>query len=410
MLRYSRSAAFLLFFLLAGHPCAFRLWAQTTEKATKGDVDRSQAEDLYQQGKFVDAMPLFEKLVADHPTDLVVHERWGWCMFQYASTLSDPEQRKKVRARARAIAVEAKGLGDTSALLQVMLDLPEDGSDPKFSDRKEVDEVMREAEAHYARGELDHAREGYLRALMLDPTNYEAALFIGDVYFKQHLNGSAGEWFARAIQIDANRETAYRYWGDALVAMDRDDDARAKYIEAIIAEPFNNRPWQALGAWAQRHKVSLNYVRLKDRVTVKIDDNKNVTMTLDNTLPKDANLTAWTTYGIGRAGWHTEKFEKEFPNVPRSRRTLQEEVHALGLMITVLKELKEYEKTRKDLDPAIQSVIKIQELGFLEPFILINRADKDIAQDYEPYRAVNRDTIRRYLDEFVVPKLKDATN
>jgi len=194
------------------------------------------------------------------------------------------------------------------------------------------------------------------------------------------------------------------------VAMDRDDDARAKYIEAIIAEPFNNRPWQALGAWAQRHKVSLNYVRLKDRVTVKIDDNKNVTMTLDNTLPKDANLTAWTTYGIGRAGWHTEKFEKEFPNVPRSRRTLQEEVHALGLMITVLKELKEYEKTRKDLDPAIQSVIKIQELGFLEPFILINRADKDIAQDYEPYRAVNRDTIRRYLDEFVVPKLKDATN
>ena len=74
------------------------------------------------------------------------------------------------------------------------------------------------AEADFSRGELDKAREGYMRALLLDPNNYSAGLFTGDVLFNQHAYGDAGEWFARAIQIDPNRETAYRYWGDVLVA------------------------------------------------------------------------------------------------------------------------------------------------------------------------------------------------
>jgi hypothetical protein len=42
--------------------------------------------------------------------------------------------------------------------------------------------------------------------------------------------------------------------------------------------------------------------------------------------------------------------------------------------------------------------------GLLEPFVLLNRADNDITQDYNDYRAANRDKLRRYLDEFVVPK------
>jgi hypothetical protein len=46
----------------------------------------------------------------------------------------------------------------------------------------------------------------------------------------------------------------------------------------------------------------------------------------------------------------------------------------------------------------------IQKAGFLEPFVLLNRADDGIAQDYPAYRDANREKVRRYLDEFVVPK------
>jgi hypothetical protein len=56
------------------------------------------------------------------------------------------------------------------------------------------------------------------------------------------------------------------------------------------------------------------------------------------------------------------------------------------------------------IDPALATLVKIDQAGFLEPFALLNRADKEIAQDYAPYRATHRDLIYRYFDEFVVPK------
>ncbi len=379
---------------------------QPPEKATKEDPARQHAEELYSQGKFVDAMPLFEALVTDHPSDMVVRERWAWCMFEYAGTLPDPQQRKSIRARARKIAVEAKNLGDNSQLLQIILGIPEDGgSDVAFSDSKEVDSTMKAAEADFSRGDLDKAREGYMRVLQIDPNNYAAALFTGDVYFKQNSYDSAGEWFARAIKICPDCETAYRYWGDTLVAMGKEDEARAKFIDGIVADPYGNRSWMGLQNWLKRNKVGLNNVRLKDRGSVTAKDDKNITITLDSSLgKKDPNGLAWTTYSLSCASWRGDKFKKEFPNEPKYRRTLKEESDSLGLMITVLKEQKDYEKHLKELDPSLQSLIKIQEAGFLDPFVLLNRADAEIAQDYEAYRAANRDKIRRYLDEFVVPK------
>lgn len=413
MLRFSRGGLIVLLVLFGG--ILGTCWAQATqpsEETLKDDPEYRQALDFYRQGKFVDAMPLFEKLVTDHPSDPKVREGWAWCMFEYAVAIPDPEQRKKIRARARTIAVQAKDLGDNSQLLQLMLEQPEDGgSDVKFSDRKEIDEAMRTAEADFVRGDLDRARGGYLRVLLIDPSNYDAALFIGDVYFKQSVYGSAGEWFSRAIQINPNRETAYRYWGDALLAMGKEGDARSKFIEAIVAEPYNRRSWQGLEKWLKQAGLELNNIRLNDHSAVTVKDDKNINVTVDDSAFKkknDPNGLAWMTYGLGRAGWHTEQSEKEFPNIPRNRHTLQEEAQALDLMVTVLKEQKDYKKKLKELDPSLQSLIKIQEMGFLEPFVLLNRADNEIAQDYASYREANRDKIRRYLDEFVVPKAAAA--
>ena len=395
-------------FLVLVQAAAGAQTSSTPEKTPKEDPARQHAEELYSQGKFVDAMPLFEALAADHPSDVAIHERWAWCVFQYAGTLPDPQQRKNARARARKIAVVAKGLGDDSQILQLMLEQPEDGgSDTSFSDNKEVDATMKQAEADFSRGELDKARDGYMRVVLMDPNNYAAALFIGDVYFKQHVQGSAGEWYSRAIQIDPNRETAYRYWGDSLAALGKEDEARSKFIDAIVAEPYNRRSWMELQNWLKRNKVDLNNVRLKDGAAVAAKDDKNISITIDEGSFKkknDPNSLAWMTYGMIRASWQGDTFKKEFPNEPKYRRTLKEESDCLGLMITVLKEQKDYQKRFKDLDPSLQSLIKIQEAGLLEPFVLINRADTDITQDYPAYRAAHRDIIRRYLDEIVVPK------
>ncbi len=374
--------------------------------ATKDDPDRQRAFELYRAGNFVGAMPLLEKLSADHPSDGAVKESLAFSVMAYAATLSDPELRKKARVRARMIALQAKTLGDTGSLLQVVLDLPEDGSDPAFSDRKEVNDVMKAAEADFARGDFEKARDGYIHALLLDPKNYDAALFIGDVYFKQHVNGSAGEWFARAVEIDPDRETAYRYWGDALSDLGKTSEAREKYIQAIIADPYSQRSWVGLTRWTQRTNLQLNWVRLQDKSSVSQKDDTHINITIDPTSlnKSDPAGAAWLMYGMNRALWHNEKFKKEFPAEPTYRRTMREEADSLHMMVTVMTEQKNFEKKKKDLDPTLQQLVKIDQAGFIEPFALLNRADKDIAQDYVPYRTAHRDTIYRYFDEFVVPK------
>src|SRR4030095_11749704 len=106
------------------------------------------------------------------------------------------------------------------------------------------DRAMEEGEAAFTRGDFDAAITAYSRAYKLDPKLYEAALFIGDIYFRKKDASRAGEWFTRAISIDPNRETAYRYWGNALMAAERTDEARDKYIEAVIAAPYSRMTWE----------------------------------------------------------------------------------------------------------------------------------------------------------------------
>ena len=199
-----RNCAFVLLLILSSLGSVL-VWGQASKSAAE-DPERRRALELYDQNNFVDAMPLLESLAAKYPGDVVVLERWAFSMIGYAKTLNDVEARKKVRMRARTIALQAKEHGDDSNLLGTMLEsLPEDGSEPAYSNRKELDEIMQRAEADFARGELDKAREGYMKALSLDPNYYEAALFTGDVLYKQDKLGSAGESYARAIQIDPNR-------------------------------------------------------------------------------------------------------------------------------------------------------------------------------------------------------------
>lgn len=366
---------------------------------------RRQALDLYRQGKFVDAMPLLEKLSQINPNDYVVREHYAYCILQYSATLKDSQSRKNARIEARNVATEAKKLGDQSELLQVLLSIPEDGSETKFSERADVDEGMKAAEAEFARGNLDKAREGYKYVMDLDPNNYDAALFIGDVYFKEHAYNSAGEWFARAIKIDPARETAYRYWGDALAMSGKNDEAREKYINAVIAEPYSREPWSALRNWSDRIKQPFNAIILQNKSTVT-KDGAHTTITLDEHSLKggDPEVAGWVAYSGIRADWQKDKFKKEFPKEATYRRSLKEEAEALDTMVTVVAPEAASQKKAEKLDPAVLALIQIDHEGLLEPFVLLNRADPEIARDYPAYRDAHHDKLYRYVDQYVIPK------
>lgn len=259
---------------------------------------------------------------------------------------------------------------------------------------------MKSGEADFARGDLDKARKGYLRALLLDPNNYQATLFMGDTYFKQHANGSAGEWFGRAIQIDPDRETAYRYWGDALSADGKNAEAREKYIQAVVAEPYNQQSWMGLSQWAQRSKVQLNWLRFEDKARIIATQN-GPRVTMDPSLHTQDQIQPWLVYAGRRLQWQKEEFKKSFPNDSKYRRTLMEEVDALQFMISALPQ----RDTTGKLDPSFAVLVKASQAGFIEPFAVLNCADPEIAQDYPEYRKTHRNVVLRYFDEFVVPNV-----
>jgi hypothetical protein len=78
------------------------------------------------------------------------------------------------------------------------------------------------------------------------------------------------------------------------------------------------------------------------------------------------------------------------------------------MFITVSAELAAKQKAKAS-DADLSTLAAIEKAGLLDPFVLLNRADSGIARDYVPYRETNRDKIRRYLDEFVVPKTPAQT-
>lgn len=61
---------------------------------------KQQAVELYKEGKLEDALPIYEKLHAAEPDDLVVLEGLAFCTLTHAQTLTDSNARKAERIKA----------------------------------------------------------------------------------------------------------------------------------------------------------------------------------------------------------------------------------------------------------------------------------------------------------------------
>jgi len=402
--RTTTIAKFLLLVSLVTACSVAILQAQSTKDDPETAALRKQALQLYRESKFVDAMPLLEKLSNINPSDFVVREHWAYCILEYSKTIPNPQERRAARRQARAVGLEAKKLGDEGELLQVLLSIPEDGSDLKFSERADVDEAMKAAEASRAKGNLDDAKRGYLHVLELDTKNYDATVYVGDVYFSERAFNSAGEWFDKAIKLDPDKETAYRYWGDALGEAGKNGEAREKYINAVIAEPYTRPPWTALRRWTDRTNQQFNAILLQNKSSANNVADKAVKLDEQPLKGANAEEAGWNAYEKVRQEWKDGKFKQQFPNDTAYRRSLKEEAEALDAMVGVLAPDAASLKKAEKLDPALLALIQIDHEGLLEPYVLLNRADPEIAKDYPAYRAAHRDKLFQYMDKYVLTK------
>ncbi|HXS00129.1 MAG TPA: tetratricopeptide repeat protein [Pyrinomonadaceae bacterium] len=366
--------------------------------------ERTSAFQLYKDGKYTEALPLFEKLAAASPNDRDVIEAFAIMTAAQTVYLKDPDTRKQARIRGRELLLRAQKLGANNPLIPWMLEavVPENGADNStFSTKKEVDDAMREGEEAFASGNLPKALEMYKRALVLEPKLYEAALFIGDVYFKSADHANAAEWYGRAIAMEPDRETAYRYWGDSLMKQGRLTEAGDKFVEAYLAEPYSRLTRAGFLNWGEKAHIELAHPRVDVPTDVTSKD-KNTTITLDpNVLAKNDKTgapAAWMAYGIIRASWQTE-FAKQYPNEKTYRHSLKEEAAALR---GALEALKNQKLDPKNVDPSLQTLQKLDKEGLLECFVLLALPDAGIAQDFADYRKANLEKLRRYVKDYVL--------
>jgi tetratricopeptide (TPR) repeat protein len=390
------------------------LFAAGALAGAQDSTERQKAIELYEANKLVDALPLLEKVAAANPNDAVILSRLGFVLYANSATEKDPALRQKMRERAHLTLLRSRSLGDNSNLTTMILEAlsAPDASQLPFSSIQAAEAAIREGEAAFVRGDMDKAIEAYKRALESDPHLYDAALYAGDAEFKKASNSTdakyrsdhfdaAGVWFAKAIAINANRETAYRYWGDALDAQGKTDQARDKFVEAIIAEPYGQRSYVGLTQWAQRHKVTLGHPKIEPPNSTRSEDGKT-TLSID---PKTFNSTDgssnWIMYDLTRIAWSKGDFFKNYPDEKVYRHSLKEEATALRLVAeAAAKDLKSGKV--KALDPALAMLVKLNEDGFLEAYVLFARPDQGIARDYSAYRAANRDALRRYWMAVVI--------
>jgi len=370
-----------LLVLLCGAVC---LTAQTVDD----QAQRQKASGLFAQGKRLEALPLLEELVKANPKDAAMLVALAASLVEHAGALSDQEKAGEERLRARSLLDRAWELGDTSALAmnlsELLKQLPATGA-IKFSDNPQVDQVMREGEAAFSRRQYDQARSDYARALELEPTNYSAALFIGNTYDRQNEFSKGGEWYERAIQLAPNVETAYRYYADMLAKQGDLAKARTMLIDAAVAEPYNRIVWRELNAWAALNKTQITKVL----IGVPAEQKGEIS-------------AIWQPYREVKARWQTGgEFHKHFPGENEYRHSLPEEVEALTAAAGGI--LSGDREGAPRSDSSVKLLLKLHQAGLIAPYVLFSLGDSGIARDYDGFRAKNRGKLEEYLDKFVVP-------
>jgi tetratricopeptide (TPR) repeat protein len=365
-------------------------------------VHKKQAFELSDAADYQHAMPLLEDLAKQLPDDAEVAGRYGMAVLGNSFALEDAAKRRTERVRAHAIAVDATRRGLKGSMLDLLLDLPADGGpDASFGDQA-ITNLMARAEAAAVQGKQDDAIKLYQQALMLNPKLYEAPLFIGDAYFAQKQPDLAGVWYAKAIAIDPDRDTAYRFWCDVLTRNKKFDEARKECIEGIVADPYSPATWQFLNSWAkQAHFQTRRLVLAKLQPFQQKGDHVEI---VHDFIASGGGADAYPEYVRVRNEWVDKKFSSSLPAEKQYRHSLQEETEAIGAMLDKAETAVggNTEKLRFDL----LLLSSFRTIGVLKAHILIDRADAGISKDYLEYRKTHREELRNYVDQFLIAEEK----
>lgn len=358
----------------------------------------AKASILIDQERYAEAVPYLEILVKAAPNDSKLRFLYGFSLVAKSKQSDDNELAKQLAVKALEQFKTAKQLGLNNpmndALIKILSGEDKSENTQAYSKNPEADKYVNQAESYFAQANYDEAIKLFEKALALDPNIYEAAISGGDSYVAKKDWANAEIWYQKAIAINPNRETAYRYSATPFMRQEKYDEARDRYIEAFITEPYSQMSPRGISQWAGVTGAKLGHPKV-DIPEIKYDASGKTIMAAPVDNPN--HYSDWKTYITTRIAWHNEKFAKTFPDEKEYRHTLQEEAESIR---SVLKTAKEQNLTNSQFE----ILQKLDTDGLLEAFILMAKADDGIAEDHEAYLKNNRPKLRRYVLNYVIHK------
>ena len=197
------------------------------------------------------------------------------------------------------------------------------------------------------------------------------------------------------MAIDPNRETAYRYSATPLMKQQKYDQARDRYIESVITEPYNEMSYRGINQWAAATGAKLANPQI-EVPTVTFDD-KGKAVPTTAIKADDPSSSPWLAYLTARESWKREKFAKAFPKETAYRHSMAEETDGLRAAVKAADD-------QKSPNKQFDLLAKINSEGLLEPFVLIVLSDKEIAKDHPIYLKDNRPKLRQFILNYVIGK------
>jgi tetratricopeptide (TPR) repeat protein len=369
------------------------------------DDESKKAFELYDHGQTLAALPLFEDLHAHRPKNPAYMEGLAMSYIARGGASATPGQDVADSKLALQLFLDAKSAGATDDLCQIMIEkLSASATQPASTTPSGPKPPFREdfgqAEVLFNKGDLAGAVPLYAKSYGENPTFYFAPLYAGDCEFKLGHYDEAGVWFARAIAIDPDTETAHRYWADDLLKAGKVSEAHKQYVEAFIVDPYSKAPRLQLRAFAAKNgfRVIPPPITLPAPPTTGKDGHINITMAFPAAGERQDPLSfVWLGYSMNAALWQGEKFKKTYPNEKQYRHSLAEEVDSLKMVTALVRERKVPEAQQS---PTIRSLMALDKDNMLECWILLDNPDQGTAQDFVAYRAAHRDLLRAYVEKY----------
>ncbi|MGD9563672.1 MAG: tetratricopeptide repeat protein [Pyrinomonadaceae bacterium] len=373
------------------------LSAQTEEEVAQATV---KAMALIEQQRFAEALPHLEIVVKAIPDDAKIRFFYGWSLIAKSKQVDNLDEAKQLSAKALEQLKEAKKLGMNEPELDSLLALmsgeaPAGSGGPAYSLNAEAEKLMHKAEGLFVQSNYAEAAKLFEQVLAIDPKVYQAAVSGGDCFVQSGDWAIAEKWYQRAITIDPTRETAYRYSATPLMKQKKYDEARERYIEAFIVEPYNRMSHRGINQWSDVTGKSLRHPDVE--IPEFTFDAKGKAAPKSAIDPKDPSMSPWLAYLATRETWKNERFVKTFAKEKQYRHSLAEEADALRAAIKAA-------QTGKSSNKQFETLGQLDKEGLLEAFILLARPDEGIAEDHPEYLKNNRPKLRLYVANYVIQK------